>query len=455
MTLIHVDKNNGVRLIKSSFRFSSLFNASGLKLFSISACQKQKDALSNEQKVRRNLQRKTEDLNDNPNCYGEAVKSSPVGTSWLRKSSPQTSFIRNNELWFDLETIDRLPRRELQKLCTKFGIRAVSKTAKLVEDLRNFHQENLANPSSILHCPFIPGTGFPLKSQFEKNYFNSLKEVDKISGLFASLDVSSTSFRRDEELQRLCRSIGARSTSSRTTANSLDSLKSNLGEQDKSFRMLADTCDSKEIFLQSKPSVSKVLNFGNNKNKAFMISHWRKKKIEEMGDEAFKKYQSDATKKGRLFHSYVKDFLSGKNTNVEGVEGCIKSISGVLNNISSVIATEKRVSHYYLGYCGILDTLALYRGVPCLIEWKTSEKPKESLSDCHDFPTQVAAYAGAINSSPYFSVPITTGLIVVAYHDGTPAHVHKMDMKTCDYYWQQWLVQVYKYKQMDKENDKS
>jgi genome maintenance exonuclease 1 len=171
-----------------------------------------------------------------------------------------------------------------------------------------------------------------------------------------------------------------------------------------------------------------------------------------MGEEAFKKYQADIIRKGRVFHSYVKDFLSGNNTCIEGVQGCVESVSGILNDISSVIATEKRVSHFYLGYSGILDTLALYKGVPCLIEWKTSEKPKESLSDCHDFPSQVAAYAGAINSSPYFSVPITTGLIVVAYHDGTPAHVHKMDMKTCDYYWQQWLVKVYKYKQtLDKD----
>ena len=39
------------------------------------------------------------------------------------------------------------------------------------------------------------------------------------------------------------------------------------------------------------------------------------------------------------------------------------------------------------------------RGTLCLIEWKTSKKPKDSLDSCYDYPLQVAAYAGAYNST--------------------------------------------------------
>ena len=81
------------------------------------------------------------------------MKSS--GTSRVGKSL--TSLIKNNDLWFDVETIDKLPRRELQKLCTKFGIRAVNKTTKLIEDLKKispgkFSKSFITTPLSIHSC---------------------------------------------------------------------------------------------------------------------------------------------------------------------------------------------------------------------------------------------------------------------------------------------------------------
>lgn len=373
----------------------------------------------------------------------------PVGEVKQSSCTSLPNFMTNSDLWFDCSTLDSLPRRELQKLCKKFGIRAVSKTEKLVQDLKKFHNQTLSDPSSILHSPFIPGSINSTNNykQLESSFSKSIS--DRTSGIFKPLGVSASSMMRDEELLRLCKTVGARTTSSRSTASSLNSLKTNLGELDKSFRILADTKDEKEIILDKKPSVSTILNCGSsNKSKAFIISKWRKKKIEEMGEEPFKNYQKDIVKKGKNFHSFIKDYFSGSHTNgVDDIQGYVQSVSNVLNDISCVIATEKRVSHYNLGYSGFLDTLALYKDIPCLIEWKTSEKPRKSLEDCHDFPLQVAAYAGAINSSPYFSVPVTNGLIVVAYHDGTPAHVHKMDMQTCDFYWQQWLIRIFKYKQ--------
>lgn len=366
--------------------------------------------------------------------------------------SSRPTFMTNSDLWYDYNNLESLQRRDLQKLCKKYSIRAISKTEKLIEDLKTFHKQNLSNPSSILHSPFIPGS-ISSVSGYKRPEMSSNKEVDKSSGIFASLDVSSSSVRRDDELQRMCKAVGARTTSSRSTASTLDSLKTNLGELDKTFKILADTCNEDEIFLEKKPSVSTILNLGGNQNKAFIISKWRKKKIEEMGEEPFKKYQKDIIQRGKTFHSYIKGVFSGTHSSIDSNQGCVESVVDVLKDISCVIATEKRVSHYHLGYSGFLDMLALYKGIPCLIEWKTSEKPKASLTDCHDFPLQVAAYAGAINSSPYFSVPVTNGLVVIAYHDGTPAHVHKMDMQTCDYYWQQWLIRVYKYKQI-LENQK-
>ncbi len=44
----------------------------------------------------------------------------------------------------------------------------------------------------------------------------------------------------------------------------------------------------------------------------------------------------------------------------------------------------------------------LYRGALSVIDWKTSSKPKPTLSDCFTYPLQAAAYAGAINQDPHY-----------------------------------------------------
>ena len=40
-----------------------------------------------------------------------------------------------------------------------------------------------------------------------------------------------------------------------------------------------------------------------------------------------------------------------------------------------------------------------FRGTLCLIEWKTSSKPKPLLGDTYDNPLQIVAYLGAVNRS--------------------------------------------------------
>ena len=49
----------------------------------------------------------------------------------------------------------------------------------------------------------------------------------------------------------------------------------------------------------------------------------------------------------------------------------------------------------------------IYRGELCLIDWKTSGKPRPSLSDCYEYPLQAAAYAGAINDDPRYSFKVS------------------------------------------------
>ena len=84
----------------------------------------------------------------------------------------------------------------------------------------------------------------------------------------------------------------------------------------------------------------------------------------------------------------------------------MQSVEHVLDDIGEVKALETSIAHFSLGYVGTFDCLAEYKGTLCLIDWKTSKKPKSTLADCYDYPLQAVAYAGAINQDPTMNLKV-------------------------------------------------
>lgn len=204
----------------------------------------------------------------------------------------------------------------------------------------------------------------------------------------------------------------------------------------------------------SIPSVTRVLQQTLTPEQIFYLERWKKNMIAELGEIGFKEYSQNLFRQGRLLHSTVEKILESaavqRDTDMPGespvyppeIEGYMTSIAHVLKDVSGATALESAVRHGTLNYLGVVDCVARYKGVLCVIDWKTSEKPKPFLSNTYDNPIQVAAYAGALNSDSNYNFQVENGLIVVAYKDGSPAHAHQLNQETMLEYWRKWLLRL-------------
>uniref|UniRef100_S4REQ9 Mitochondrial genome maintenance exonuclease 1 n=1 Tax=Petromyzon marinus TaxID=7757 RepID=S4REQ9_PETMA len=179
--------------------------------------------------------------------------------------------------------------------------------------------------------------------------------------------------------------------------------------------------------------------------------------ILELGKEGFDRYSLGVLRQGRKLHAAIQEALTQRLSNPgvdhnELLRGYARSVQPVLADLGRVRAVEGKVQHTRLQYMGHIDCLAEYRGQLCLIDWKTSEKPKPKLRDTYDNPLQVVAYAGAVNyDANYAPLQVEKGMVVVAYRDGSPAHTHVLDPWLCMEYWQRWLLRLQEFHSRARE----
>ncbi|XP_069463644.1 mitochondrial genome maintenance exonuclease 1 [Ambystoma mexicanum] len=205
------------------------------------------------------------------------------------------------------------------------------------------------------------------------------------------------------------------------------------------------------------PSVTRVLQKTMPMEQAFYLERWKQKMIMELGEEGFIEYTAAVFSKGRLFHTSLEALLLSSEEQIQErdrieVSDYLSSVEHILGDIRGVRALESAVHHHTLQYRGLVDCVAEYRGQLCVIDWKTSEKPKPHLRDTFDNPLQVAAYIGAINHDGNYNFQVSCGLIVVAYKDGSPAHPHFMDSELCSQYWNKWLLRLEEFLEKKEKN---
>lgn len=59
----------------------------------------------------------------------------------------------------------------------------------------------------------------------------------------------------------------------------------------------------------------------------------------------------------------------------------------------------------------------IFRGELCLIDWKKSDKPKDTISATYDAPLQVASYIGAVNSDPNYPFQVKITISIAQFHE--------------------------------------
>lgn len=205
-----------------------------------------------------------------------------------------------------------------------------------------------------------------------------------------------------------------------------------------------------EMNLRNLPAVTRIISATQTDYQKFILEQWKLRMVEELGVQGFEEYQKENFAKGHKLHYAIQQRLLEEPLEVTpNIEGYWKSLQLVLPALEHVYSLEDNVVHPYLHYRGIFDCLAIYRGCACVIDWKTSSKPKPTLRDTYDYPLQMVAYIGALNQSDYLverGIPqVNSAALVVAYENGDPAHIHFLDAAKCQYYWKKWLDKLHQY----------
>lgn len=184
------------------------------------------------------------------------------------------------------------------------------------------------------------------------------------------------------------------------------------------------------------PSVTTILDATRPAGSREALRRWRVREIKKRGAQGFADMQRNTTDTGTQLHDMIEAHLRGETPEIpphpEVLSRMWTSSQAIIGDISEPAALESAVLSAQFGYAGTVDCIAKYKGVDMVIDWKTTEKPKRTLSDCYDYPLQLAAYhRGIIDDNVRYpqwqSDQDLTCLLVFLRRDGSPANVIHLD----------------------------
>jgi hypothetical protein len=187
------------------------------------------------------------------------------------------------------------------------------------------------------------------------------------------------------------------------------------------------------------PSVTTILNATKPQAAREALRQWRNR----VGAAQAKQIAGIASRRGSLTHQYLKRYLLGETESCpELIKPYWESLEPVLEQIDAVRLVEGFVFDEELGYGGKVDCIASYKQVPCVLDWKTADKPRGSIERLQDGPLQLAAYCGAINACyAQQEIELHHAALITAIA-GQPAEVFWFEPEAMLSYEQQWQARV-------------
>ena len=180
--------------------------------------------------------------------------------------------------------------------------------------------------------------------------------------------------------------------------------------------LVADTQPSGRTYVDPDgnryPSITTVLSILNEEE----LAAWRKR----VGDTEANKIGNRAAARGTQVHNIIEKYLLNEDITdfLPHVRQSLGNLRPILNrSIGRIFGLEAPLYSRYLGLAGRVDCVAEWEGVPSIIDFKTSRRPKKH----EKIPNYFAQMAGyAVMWEERTGMPITNTVIVMDVDDHEP-----------------------------------
>jgi genome maintenance exonuclease 1 len=137
------------------------------------------------------------------------------------------------------------------------------------------------------------------------------------------------------------------------------------------------------------PSVTTILSILSEES----IAKWRAK----VGEEEANKVSLRATTRGTAVHAIIEKYMNNDPNYAEGylphVIQSLENLKPLLDkHVTKVYAQEVPLYSDHLQMAGTCDAVVEWDGVPTIVDWKTSRRPKKK-ANIGNYFMQLAAYA--------------------------------------------------------------
>ena len=180
--------------------------------------------------------------------------------------------------------------------------------------------------------------------------------------------------------------------------------------------LVADTQPSGRTYIDPDgnryPSITTVLSILNEEE----LAAWRKR----VGDTEANKIGNRAAARGTQVHNIIEKYLLNEDISdfLPYVRQSLSNIRSILDeHITTIYGLEVPLYSRHLGVAGRCDCIALFDGVPTIVDFKTSRRPKKH----EKIPNYFAQMAGyAVMWEERTGMPITNTVIIMDVDDHEP-----------------------------------